>query len=276
MAIFNINNVKYSDLHSLRCERLENNVPWNLVSKAGTKKFCDAIGAPTVNIIGSIDNIEELSNMQLPNKFVLKPADGHSSIGVMVLEKLSEFSYFEGLTKTTMSMEDIVIYQISELKKLKIEKCRYVIEEYIPDVFGDIIPHDFKFFIFQGEIAMIMEINRNVGEEQKWYFYNSDFSKISSGKVQPMREGFRMIKRDTPQFSKDLINLAKRVSYAIPTPFARIDLYYDGNTARVGEITLTPFYGFPYKWTTSMDYKMGQMWLESIERMGSSLSYFYD
>jgi len=274
--MFKLNDVKYSDLHALRCNRSEKNVPWHLVSKSGTRKFCETIGAPTVNVIESINDIEDINNILLPDNFVLKPADGHSSIGVMVLEKKSDNFYHEGLTKAEMSMDEIIRYQKSEIEKLKVKKCRYIIEEYVPDVFGDIIPHDFKFFIFQGEIAMIMEINRNVGEEQKWYFYNNDFSPISSGKVVPMKEGFRIIRRETPQFSKELINLAKRVSCAIPTPFARIDLYYDGKVARVGEITLTPFYGFPYKWTTSMNYKMGQMWIESIDRMGNKISDFYD
>ncbi len=274
--MFNLNDVKYSDLHALRCDGSEKRIPWHLSSKSGTRKFCNTIGAATVDTVATIDNIEELDKISLPNKFVLKPLHGHSSIGVMVLEEISDNTYFEGLTQTKLTMSEIISQQQKAFRKLKLKNSQYIIEDYIPDVFGDVIPHDFKFFIFQGEIAIIMEINRNKDDKQKWYYYNSDFSPISSGKVMPLIESFRIIRRETPQFSKDLINLAKRVSCAIPTPFARIDLYYDGKVARVGEITLTPFYGFPYKWTTSMNYKMGQMWIESIDRMGNKISDFYN
>ncbi|MEN2919220.1 ATP-grasp fold amidoligase family protein [Mannheimia haemolytica] len=73
-----------------------------------------------------------------------------------------------------------------------------------------------------------------------------------------------------------MINLAKRVSIALPTPFARVDLYWDGKQAKVGEITLTPFYGYPYKWTLSQDIIMGRMWLEALDRMGKKLEDSFD
>lgn len=273
--MFNLNSVKYSELHKIRCDRLEKNVPWGLVSKTGMRSFCKTIGVETVNTIKTLNSLEDLRKIELPDKFVLKPVDGHSSLGVMILERKGIKDYHDLFSDTELSIDEIIATQNNIVNKLKIKNATFIIEEYIPDVFGDIIPHDFKFFIFQGEIAMIMEINRNLNDKQKWYFYNSDFSPVRSGKVVPMIKDFRIIRRPTPSFDKELMNLAERLSHAVPTPFARIDLYFDGNVAKVGEITLTPFYGFPYKWSSSMDHKMGQMWIDAIYRMGRDVDYFY-
>lgn len=267
--MLNINTIKYSEIFDLRLQRKEKNIPWHVISKDGTRDFCKHIGANAVKILKTYDHLDKIDLIELPKSFVLKPIMGHSDGGVMLLKSLGEGRYFESFTQQEFSLEEIIKYQKETIEKFSLPvNGKYVVEEYIPDIYGGLIPHDFKFFIFQGEIALIMEVNRNKGEVQKHYFYEPDFSPIGKGKIVGLTEYFRLIRLPRPEFSEKLINLAKRVSVALPTPFARIDLYYDGSEAKVGEITLTPFYGYPYKWTLSQDILMGRMWLDALERMG--------
>lgn len=270
----NVNDLPYSELIKMRCNRAEKNVPWVLMPKAGTKEFCTLIGAPTVEIIRKIDRIEDFSNFELPDNFVLKPVNGHSDKGVMILTKNKDGEYLEKFTQETFDSEKIISYQ-SSISNINKFGGGYIIEEYIPDIYGEDIPHDFKFFAFQGEIGVIMEVNRNKTDKQKWYFYEGDFSPIKNGKIVPGIKDFTNFRKETPFFFRELLDLAKRLSTAIPTPFARIDLYYDGKVAKVGEITLTPYYGYPYTWSKNLDYKMGGMWLNAINRMGRNIDYFY-
>lgn len=275
--MLNINTIKYSELFDLRLKRKELNVPWHVMSKDGTRKFCEQIGANAVKIIKIFNRLDDISLDGLPESFVLKPALGHSDGGVMLLKNIGNGKYFEGFTQLEYSLDEIIQYQKDMIEKFSFsENGKYIIEEYIPDIYGQLIPHDFKFFIFQGEIALIMEVNRNKGEVQKHYFYEPDFSPIKPGKIIGLTDYFRLIRLPKPEFSDKLINLAKRVSVSLPSPFARVDLYYDGKEAKVGEITLTPFYGYPYKWTLSQDILMGRMWLEALDRMDIKLENAFD
>lgn len=270
--MLNINTLKYSELFDLRLKRKEKDMPWHVMSKDGTREFCKRIGADSVEILAIFNNLQSVNFSNLPEQFVLKPALGHSDSGVMLLTKKDNGQYFEGFSQTELTFDEIIHGQKLAIEKFSLDpNGKYIIEEYIPDIYGDIIPHDFKFFIFQGEIAIIMEVNRNKNEIQKHYFFDPDFSPIGKGKVLGLADYFKLVRLPRPDFAEKLINLAKRVSIALPTPFARIDLYFDGNKAKVGEITLTPYYGYPYKWTLSQDIIMGRMWLDAIERLDRTL-----
>lgn len=271
-----LNNITYSELLDLRNNKKEKHLPWEFVPKAGCRRFCNFIGVDTVKILREFPNMHAIDLMGLPEKFVLKPMDGHSDAGVMILSNIGGGLYHESFRNVTVSLNDIINIQLQDLRKWKLnENMPYVVEEYIPDIYGDIIPHDFKFFIFQGEVGIIMEVNRNKSDKQKHYFYEPDFSPIRAGRIIGLTDTFKVIAKPKPDFSDKLLNLAKRVSIALPTPFVRVDLYYDGNKAKVGEITLTPHYGFPYKWTKAQDIFMGRMWIDSIHRMNKNINELY-
>ncbi|MFZ7158528.1 ATP-grasp fold amidoligase family protein [Avibacterium gallinarum] len=273
----NLNKIRYSQLLEMRIQRKEKNVPWNVMPKKGTKNFCQAIGANIVQVLQEFDSIESIRFNNLPDFFVLKPENGHSNAGVLILERKSPGVFYEAFTKKIFSVDDIKQKIKDNLNKFNIShSTRYIAEEYIPDIYGELIPHDFKFFIFQGEIGIIMEVDRNSPTSQTYSFYEPDFSPVTPGRVIGLKEDVKITLKSTPEFSKNLINLAKRVSIALPTPFARIDLYYDGNHAKVGEITLTPYYGYPYKWSDAQDTIMGRMWYDAILRMNKKTEDFFD
>ncbi|MEN2919219.1 ATP-grasp fold amidoligase family protein [Mannheimia haemolytica] len=182
--MININTIKYSEIFNLRLKRKEKNVPWHIVPKDGTKAFCKQIGASAVEILREFPTLSDINLNNLPDSFVLKPENGHSDGGVMLLKKIEDNLYSEGFTRKEYNFQQIIEYQKEVCNKFNFsEKGKYLIEEYIPDIYGDLIPRDFKFFIFQGEIAIIMEVNRNKGVIQKHRFYEPDFTTIKNGKV---------------------------------------------------------------------------------------------
>lgn len=131
----NINNLPYSELLDLRCKRLEKNVPWHVMPKEGTKMFCETIGAPYVQVLAKLNSIEQFDSLDLPKEFVIKPLNGHSKKGVMVLREIADGTYLERFSGEEMSAIQVINKQKGIAKENKFDD-KYIIEEYISDIYG--------------------------------------------------------------------------------------------------------------------------------------------
>jgi hypothetical protein len=110
-------------------------------------------------------------------------------------------------------------------------KPKLFLEEFI-DFNGAQTPDDYKFLCFRGEVRLI-EIDVDRTTDLRSAFYTPHWNYV------PVTYGERPVQRDRPHNLDKMIRVAEAVAAGMP--FARVDLYTDGNSRiRFGEITFTP------------------------------------
>ena len=266
-----------------RIEGTEKKVPKQIEDKVYIRQFAGCIGINTPHLL-QVDTIENIVIDKLPNSFVLKPKFASTSIGVKLLER-------EG----SLGFRDLISNELLTWKSIK-EQCEivsnrffpdepenavYLVEELIFDQEGNTPPQDIRFYCFQGEVGLIvMEDHLNSSKAQAMYF-DGDFLPFSdtnlrygiANKANHLEE---IVDAVPPENWQRLLNVAKRISISVPTPFARIDLYDTPKGVYLGEVTLTPG-TFYYKnrkiMSNSENYRLGRMWLASEKRMSGIISF---
>lgn len=266
--------MKYLDLMKKRIDGIEENVPWKLGYKNYVRGFGDVIGIQTPKIYQTA-LIENIKIDEIPADFVLKPSFASASIGVRLFRR-NDSLFYDIVRGTTHTWSEIVESFI-EVCKLYPKASEYncIIEELLYDHEGNTPPEDIRFYCFQGEIGLIhMDEHLKQGKPNSSFFHG-DFESFPD-----LFERFKIaekaahleniIEASLPKGWKELLTVAKRVSVAIPSPFARVDLYDTPKGIYLGEITLTPgtFYYKDRKiMSDSEDERLGKMWLDSEKRM---------
>lgn len=251
----------WHNLMSARLARREKDVPWFLGEKIAAYKYLDEIGAPHSQILGVYESISEVPFQDLPHSFVIKPTREDSMRGVLVLQRQGENLFYDELRTRTVTQEQVIQEFDSLFEKHQHKNNRIIVEEYVRDSDGFIVPRDFKFYAFRGEIAIILEINRNTRPlTVSWY--DSQFQPVADGRIAVNEKYANHVPGRRPAGWREMIEVASIVSRNIPTPFASIDMYSSTRGPLVGEITLTPggiYYG-GYKLSEALEIKMGAMW----------------
>lgn len=118
-------------------ERIENeaeNGSWWFNDKTRLNQFCLSNNIPAPIIFNQWSKPEDFDPVGLPEKFVLKPNMMSSSAGVMVLERIDEGIYFDAMTKSRLSVQEIIDKQTALLVQVKLkESYRLLAEELITD-----------------------------------------------------------------------------------------------------------------------------------------------
>lgn len=74
-----------------------------------------------------------------------------------------------------------------------------------------------------------------------------------------------------PSGLKDMVEIARRISLALPMPLCRVDLNETGSGPVLGEITRTP--GVPHQYRADHDEFMGREWLKAEARLFEDLRH---
>jgi len=248
---------------------VEKNLPWFLHDKIKFNQFCIDNDIPVPKIIRLFDKPDDI-NLDLINhsEFILKPSLESSTKGVMVLKKLQGGYFYDSLNRKSFNLQDIIDLQNIYFEKNVNATNKIIIEEKIYDIDeAFIIPRDFKFYAFKGNVALILEINRNLKPSiSSWY--DANFNPIGNEAVKcnaPFTRSLSYYK--APENAENLLKLAQRVSELIDTPFASIDMYNSKSGPIMGEVTLAPgglYHGKHY--TLSNDYQnlMGDLWSKEL------------
>jgi len=243
-----------------RLNKWEKNVPWHLGEKIAAYKFLDEIGVDHARLIGIFDSVEEVNFDELPHSFVIKPTREDSMRGVMVLQRRGG-KFYDELRAKEISEQEVRDYFGNLFTVHAHKENKLIVEEYVRDADGFIVPRDFKFYAFKGEIALVLEINRNTRPiGVSWY--DSQFAPVTDERVVVNTKFATHVPGRRPSGWREMAEVATEVSRQIPTPFASIDVYSSMRGPLVGEITLTPgaiYYG-AYKLSEAMEKKMAAMW----------------
>ncbi|MBG6192413.1 hypothetical protein IWX64_003385 [Arthrobacter sp. CAN_A212] len=244
-----------------RISHKEPNIPWFLQDKLKCYEFCRDNGFAAVEVLRKFDTPSDITIENLPREFVIKPSLQHSTRGVMVLEQRNGI-FYDHLRRRSLTIEEIMTEQAKYFDQTKSLSKRIMIEEKILDQDDFAVPRDFKAYAFKGEVALIVEIDRNVSPAGSSWF-DGEFAPIEDDRVTCDRSFVTIKPSVRPRNWESILDLAQRVSAAIPTPFASIDMYATRRGPLVGEITLTPgglYYGKYYQLSQKQQELMGLMW----------------
>lgn len=209
----------------------------NLSDKAQVREFVKSKGFENnlVPLIGVYESCEEIDFNSLPSRFVMKSTNGSEQILIVEDKNL--------INKTVLSenikkwMKNPFGLATGESHYLKI-KPRIIIEEYIGEEIG-ILPTDYKFYCFNGEVDSCLVItDRN----QDQHTYKLNLIDIETwqdipGAILPIYHG-DIDKIKKPDRLAEMIKIAQVLSKDFL--FVRVDLYNVNHRVFFGEMTFTP------------------------------------
>lgn len=258
-----------------RINGLERSVPSFLGRKSEVRQFAKYVGVkvPETYFVGTRS---ELSLDALPDEFVLKPDFASTSMGVHLLERRD--GQFFDLASDSLVEEDKIVEALDGVAKRyydDIGKAVYRAEELLRDYDGSAPPPDFRFYMFQGIVGMIVRDQHMSGKTQLMYF-DSDFLPFSDVENRySIAEGCRhldeIVEAVVPTNWRAIKAVAERVSRAVPSPFVRVDLYDTPKGVYLGELTFYPgpyYYGNRKLMSASESERLGRLWAEAEARLG--------
>lgn len=262
-----------------RLSGLEVGVPGELGDKRILPAFAKSIGVKTSNIF-YVGEFAGLDFDKLPDAFVIKPSYASTSVGVFLLRKESEDSFYDLVADKSITKE-FLEDQYSELseKYYKDPSVGMVqVEELLTSPDGSFPPPDIRAYMFQGECGVIIVEDHIAGPARATYF-NGDFSKMldvahrySVAKGAEQLES--IVDREPPSNADVILNVVKRISVAIPSAFCRVDVYNTQKGVILGEVTFYPG-TFYYKNRKVMSQpeaeRLGKLWAQAEARLVGSV-----
>lgn len=259
----------WQDYMELRVKGQETPMPWYLHDKLKCYRWCEANGIPTATVVREFDTPAAIDLTGLSGEFVLKPTLQSSMKGVMVLTPKGD-AYHDSLRNRDLSLHEIIEEQERLFNETKAAGKKIIVEEKIVDADGFDIPRDFKAYAFGGEIALILEVDRNSGRNiVAWY--DPEFKPILDDRVGYSPKYSAHQEGKTPNKADKMVQVAKLASSLVESPFARIDLYSSTAGVIVGEITLVPgglYYGNHYFLSEEQQQVMGRLWENALVKLG--------
>ncbi|WP_342024276.1 ATP-grasp fold amidoligase family protein [Arthrobacter citreus] len=270
----------YFEHMQLRLQGKESHVPARIGDKKLIRQFCDLIGVrtPAVHFRGLQ---RDLRTFDFPSEFVLKPAFASTSIGVMLLAR-DEGATFKNLINGDIIHLDTILETCKDIASRYYDDPGvgdFIVEELLRDENGSTPPQDIRFYAFQGEIGMILKEDHLSGSAAQAMYFDGEFLPFPDVKhrysvAEKAKQLEAIVEAKTPTNWKQLLEVAKRVSTAVPTAFCRVDLYDTPTGVVLGEVTFFPgtFYYRDRKiMSQSEAERLGRMWDEAADRLSGSL-----
>lgn len=229
---------------------------WGLRQRARTARWLGRHGYRTAEIMHSGFPLEELPDrLQGVGRFVIKPTDAHSSLGVMALLREGDsHSFFSVETGKKYDLADLMDALAQPMKAFNFKDSWHIEELLLPITGAPGALMDFKFYAFQGHSPLIL-IAKGRGERRRYAWFDHDWTPILTGKYENSLD-FDMAPIGSPDA---LMGVANRLSLDLPVPFCRIDLYETSEGVAVGEITPEP--GEYHRFDNKVDLYLGA-WYE--------------
>jgi hypothetical protein len=254
----------FSAFNADRFEGREIRVPW--MNKLRTKEFLQSLGVRTAKTFAVLDSGGEITDRHLPDRCVIKPASGTNSTGVMVLRRDGD-GFYDLMQRRYFDVSQIQSFQRFSHAKLAKERAlespQVLIEEAILDEGGaDMIPYDYKVWVFNGRVAFIEQVDRNTSPKSAaWYVYDFHPIKVEDVAFPDLRRFGRRPHR-LPRCQSEILRVASAASQALRTPYIRVDAYATPDGAVVGELTpgAGPLYYGAWRFQPWFDALLGRYW----------------
>ena len=186
----------------------------------------------------------------------------------MVLTKQGADSYWDEMKRRSLTLDEIREEQEKYFLETKAAGKCVIVEPKIFDLDPEkySIPRDFKAYAFHGEVGLMLEIDRNTKPSSVSWF-DGNFEPITDERISCNESYVQNTPKPAPSRYREILDLAKRTSKMLPTPFARVDMYLTDDGPKVGEITLAPgglYYGTHYSMSKEQQRLMGKMWRNAL------------
>lgn len=203
-----------------------------LSNKANAREFAKMQGCKVPDLYWRGADVENINFDELPPYYVIRPTTGHSSNMVFVMDHGTNL--FDGKKYTPAEIVDALKPAVD-----KKEDLEFLIEEFLQNEDGQhAVLTDYKFFCFNGEIAVVWEIKRTGPKTGFATFYDEHWKKMDEVHIfYPPKEA-----GPPPACFPDMVRQAKSLSKAYGI-FVRLDFYATNKGAVFGEFTPTPALG---------------------------------
>lgn len=218
-------------------ESWKDRINWQrkLSNKYNAREFAKMHGVRVAELYWRGREVETIEFDRLPPQFVVRPTFGHSCKMVFLMNNGVNM-----LDKTAYSLEELRLYMQKALADNP--KLEFLIEEFVRNEDGEyVIPNDYKFLMFNGEIASIVRINRLGPKEGFQDFYDENWNVMDNLTVIYPNQGYR----EPPECLREMIEGARKLSKAYGI-FVRVDFYATDKGAVFGEFTPTPSRGYGF------------------------------
>lgn len=232
--------------------------------KDATHAWLARLGVRSASLLASYDSPEQIEWDALPERCVVKPARGNSSTGVYLLVRHGdgwrEIAQGRELSSAALGAELTALFEDGTVRG------PVLVEELVDDPRApEGGPIDYKVHTFFGRAGLIeakLRLPDGTGEPISWWcIYDDTWSPIGNafndlhynGSIPP------------PHDPQGLLNIACRVSSAIPRPYLRVDLMEDSAGPLVCELTPEP--GGVVMVRSDLDRRLGRLWEDADVRL---------
>lgn len=259
VPLTNVASFKQLLVQATRRRQLFNFQPeWKLNTKRYAYKFIDELDVKRPETYAYN---QPLASIQPKHGSVLKPENGSSSQGVFIFDvKGGAFEVRTG--ENLVTVDEALTKARRMLEKGTIKTNSWLLEEFIGDFEGGkpIPPVDLKFYCFYGEVGFVLEVERaNETRYCEW---------LPNGRL---AETGRYADKNFigSGFTSEQLEIAKRISKSIATPFMRIDFIKAKDKFVFGEFTPRP--GQFSSFNREFDRYLGECYLSAESRLFKSI-----
>ncbi|WP_044495908.1 ATP-grasp fold amidoligase family protein [Nesterenkonia massiliensis] len=215
------------------------------------------LGGTTIGLpkqYAKLTSPEQITPEILGERTALKFAHGWSAKGVMLLEKLGENRYFDHMAMRECTLERIREKQQAVAAAFGRKNPVWIVEEFLRGAQPGEVPFDYKFYMFQGQIAMVAQIDRN-SSPPKMIKLKGNLTPFTPGKdywakPKDLQPAVPVVPRSAVMLSRWAIELSTMTD----APFVRVDLYDTVDGPYFGEFTFSS--GAEFKGTVTYSPKM--------------------
>lgn len=233
-----------------------------IISPGGNSKkedhaFAQALNVPTPKVMGSSLYLDDL---ELQPGTVIKPESGAAASGVFWVD--SERNLFSFATKRKYRSLDEAKVELKGKKALA--EPVWKIEQLIEKEPG-VPAHDYKVWMFYGEVGVIQEVRRNPQVEgpYSFFYHRPDGSEF---KINGTRK-----KLESDGVPNGVIDAATKISLASPVPYLRVDFLANESEFYLGEITPHPGGNYAGEMFDAADKELGSLYINAEARLFADL-----
>lgn len=234
-------------------------------NKLAAARFAASLGVAVPKILQEPAPLDSLLP-PLCDSFTLKPLRGTSGLGVLLLRR-EGVSFRNALSGATYPSWSAARDAAREEAKDKSSDF-YLEETLLPAAESQGHLDDFKFYTFYGTVGLILQKRRLDAWTACYKWINPSWKLVTTTG--------RYLRQQAPELpaphrKKELVEVAERLSAAVPAPFLRIDLYDTREAVVFGEFTPHPggFHTFSEEW----DAVLGRLYEEAAARLQIDVAY---
>jgi hypothetical protein len=210
----------------------EKNWQRKLSNKHNSKEFARKHNCKVAELYWKGKNYDTIDFDNLPDQYVIKPIKGHSSRLVFLMD--NGVNLMDGKIYAKEDIKELLAKALNENKT-----SEFLFEEFLRTENGVYkIPDDYKFYMFNGEVASVQVINRLGPSKGFTTCYNENWQVMENVNTYYPKGEYQ----NPPASFQEMLQRVKELSKAYEI-FVRIDFYATDKGAVFGEFTPTPFRG---------------------------------